>query len=118
MTGTFGRIGRFFWYHSPAMVQPLRRVLGLLTAGLFAAYLVALSPHLVHHLFDEKDHGRPACPHFAQNQQTPSLQPDSPSLTPPIQVATAEVLPPGLALPRPDPTLIRPRAPPHSAPSV
>lgn len=99
------------------MGHMLRRLLGALTAGLFVAYLVALSPHLVHHLFDE-DHGRPVCPHLAQSQQTPELQPDPPHLIPPIQIATVQVLSPGVSLPSPVLALSHSRAPPHSTPSV
>ncbi len=91
------------------------RLLGGLTTGLFAAYLIALSPHLVHHLFDENYGGR-ACPYLAQSQQTPGLQPDPPSLTPPDQVAAVPTLPSGASLPAPDLTLGDPRAPPAPHP--
>ena len=99
------------------MDSTLRRLLGVLTAGLFAAYLIALSPHLVHHLFDENYGGR-ACPYLAQSQQALGLQPDPPSLAPPDQVAAVPTLPCGASLPAPDLTLGEPRAPPRSAPSV
>ena len=99
------------------MKHRLSRVLGVPTAGLFVAYLIALSPHLVHHLFDQ-EHGVPACPYLAQSQQNPGLQPDPPSLTPPGQVATVPTLPRGALLSAPDLTLSDPRAPPRSAPSV
>lgn len=56
-----------------------RLVSGAVT-GLFLAYLVTLSPHLVHHLFDQ-DHGRPACPHLAQSQNTPALEASPVTLT-------------------------------------
>ena len=90
---------------------------GALTGALFVTYLVALSPHLVHHLFDE-DHGRPACPHLAQSQQTPELQPDPPQLIPPIQIATVQVLSPGVSLPSPALALSNSRAPPFSTRSA
>ena len=90
----------------------LRRLLGVLTAGLFAAYLIALSPHLVHHVFDD-DHGAPACPLLALSQQTPQLQPDPPSLPLPSEADTVLVsrvespLLPPVTLPS------SPRAPPR-----
>jgi hypothetical protein len=54
----------------------------LLTAGCFCAYLVAASPHLVHHAF-EKDHGRPSCPFLLASQQGTSDPPHNP---PPLAV--------------------------------
>ena len=91
---------------------------GLLTAGLFLAYLIALSPHLVHHFFDE-DQGRPACPLLAQSQQTPELQPDPPTLIPPISTESLHSVFAGTSLrASPDLTVGDPRAPPRSAPSV
>jgi len=91
----------------------LTRLLGVLTAGLFAAYLIALSPHLVHHAFDD-DHGVPACPLLAQSQQTPELQPDPPSLPLPSEVDT--VLASRIESPLLPPVLPsnHPRAPPRS----
>lgn len=91
--------------------------MGALTAGLFLAYQIALPPHLVHHLFDE-NRILPTCPHLAQSQQTPELQSDSPTLTPPIPAATLLALLPGVSLPSLDLTVNHPRAPPRSAPSV
>lgn len=93
--------------------MPHFRVASVLTAGLFAAYLIALSPHLVHHLFEE-DHGLPACPLLAQSQQTPQLQPDPPGLPLPGEgeaVLVARVESP-LLPPVPPPS--EPRAPPRS----
>ena len=95
----------------------LGRLLCTLTTGLFVTYLVALSPHLVHHLFNE-DHGAPVCPHLTQSQQTPELQPDPPRLIPPIQIATVQVLSPGVSLPSPALALSHSRAPPFSTPSA
>ncbi|MBI2152292.1 MAG: hypothetical protein HYV92_04145 [Candidatus Rokubacteria bacterium] len=99
------------------MIRFPQRVLGLLTAGLFAAYLVALSPHLVHHLFDQDD-GVPACPHLAQSQQNPGVQPDPPSLPHLIATGALDAPLPSTSLPSLDLTAGRPRAPPSSAPSV
>lgn len=90
---------------------------GVLTAGLFLAYLIALPSHLVHHLFDE-DHGRLTCPLLSTSQHTPEIQTDPPHLPPPIQIATVQVLSPGVSLPPSDLALSRPRAPPHCTPSV
>ncbi len=99
------------------MGHMLGRLLGALTVGLFAAYLVALPPHLVHHLFEE-NHGQHECPLLAQSQQTPELQTDPPALTPPIQIGTVQVLSPGVSLPSPALALSHSRAPPRSAPSA
>lgn len=93
------------------------KTLGVLTAGLFLAYLIALAPHLVHHLFEE-GHGQPECSFLAQSQQTHVVQADPPVLTP---LAPAEILEaafPGTPLPPPDLTVSHPRAPPRSAPSA
>ena len=90
---------------------------GALTAGLFLAYLIALPPHLVHHLFDE-DHGRPACPHLAQSQQSPELQPDPLTLTAPILIETFHALIPERSLPSADLLVGHSRAPPRAAPSA
>jgi hypothetical protein len=74
-----------------------RRPTVWLALALFSLYLVAVPPHLVHHLFDQ-DHGRlGGCPHLAQSQHTPELQPDLPGLARP---APAEIL----SAPRPGPT--------------
>jgi hypothetical protein len=91
--------------------------LASLTAGLFVTYLVALSPHLVHHLFDENQ-GHPACPHLAQSQQTPELPSDPPALDPPVQSEPVQLFLASASLPSPDLTGSHPRAPPRSAPSV
>lgn len=99
------------------MGHMLGRLLGALTTGLFVAYLVALSPHLVHHLFDE-DHGRPVCPHLAQSQQNPELQPDPPTLPLPSRTETIKAPLPQASPRSPDLPLKHPRAPPRSAPSA
>ena len=95
----------------------LGRLLCTLTTGLFVTYLVALSPHLVHHLFDY-DHDRPVCPHLAQSQQTPELQPDPPTLTPPLLTEGVQVVFAQVLSSAPDLPCSRPRAPPRSAPSA
>ncbi len=46
-----------------------RAQIGALAAGFLLAYLIAVSPHLVHHAL-ETDHGRPSCPLLIQSQQT------------------------------------------------
>ncbi len=92
-------------------------IVGALTAGLFLAYLIALPPHLVHHLFNE-DQGRTVCPLLAQNQQTPGLQTDPLTLIP---LSPTEILNPPLStasLPSPDLPVSRPRAPPVAPPSA
>ncbi len=90
---------------------------GGLTAALFATYLIALPPHLVHHLFDE-DQGRPECPLLAQSQQNPELQPDPPILPLPSRTDTVELLLPEASPRAPNLPLKHPRAPPRSAPSA
>jgi hypothetical protein len=48
-------------------------VLSAVVACLCAAYVVALTPHLVHHLFDDDSS---ECPHFAQSQHSPEAWSD------------------------------------------
>lgn len=82
-----------------------------LTAGLFLAYLIALPPHLVHHLFDgEPDHE--TCSYLNQSQHMPGLQLGLPTLSPPVclKILTWVLLP--LLLPSADLTVGHPRAPP------
>ncbi len=93
------------------------RFVGGLAAALFTAYLVALPPHLVHHLFDE-DRGRPNCPHLVQSQQIPELLPDSPGLPPPLPAEAFDAPAPALSFPALPLAVVHPRAPPPSAPSV
>jgi hypothetical protein len=92
--------------------------IGLLAAGCLLVFLIALSPHLVHHAF-EKHHGLPECPLLLQSQlATADLQPDAPTLEPP---AVAEPLPvpePTALLPTPFAPTSQPRAPPSALASV
>lgn len=92
-------------------------VTAALTVGFVLAYLIALPPHLVHHIFDE-DHGQPPCAHLAQSQHAPELQPDPPSLTPPSPAEPCRVPVAITGLPSPEPTAGHPRAPPAVTPSV
>ena len=55
-------------------------VLSALVACFLAGYLVTLTPHLVHHLF-EGDEDQPRCPVLVQSEHTPQLSNDPPSLT-------------------------------------
>ena len=87
------------------------------TAVLFVAYLISLSPHLVHHLFDE-DQNHPTCPYFALSQQNADLQPDPPILVPPHQTAVCHDQLPAVSLPSSDRSVVNPRAPPRSTPSA
>ena len=83
---------------------PIRRAtaarrLPILTAGFFLAYLIAVSPHLVHHAFEEDhghqhghsrqdDNGRPSCPLLLLSQQTHSELQDALSfIAPPVLVS-------------------------------
>jgi len=89
------------------------RAVSAVTAGLFLAYLVTISPHLVHHLFDQ-DHGRPACPHLAQSQNTPAVEASPVILTLPSPTEIITVSLPGILTPSPEVRASTPRAPPSS----
>src|SRR6266508_2144393 len=88
------------------------RVIASATGLAILLWVGALSPHLVHHLFDE-DHGQ-ACLMFEQANGSPCLmvaqpslvQPQTPHLTPPIDPLS--YLPVHLIAP------YSPRAPPSS----
>jgi hypothetical protein len=92
-----------------------KQTVGALTAGCFLLYLIALSPHLVHHLF-EKDHGPPTCPFLALSQHTPELQPDCPALTPLSVAGPLEAPKRTGSLPVPLVLDSHPRAPPRAVP--
>lgn len=93
--------------------SPRLAVLTVFALGLLLAYVVALPPHLVHHLLDDDEHGQPHCPHLAQSQQTPEAQADPPVLLPPSAAPLPDVLPAVAdALPTPDRSAESPRAPP------
>ena len=83
-------------------------------ALMFAAYLVGLAPHLVHHLL-EHDQAQPDCPFaMAAERQHASAVPD---ITPlPAPVATSSVVAPPAPAPR-DLSLVRidARGPPAAA---
>lgn len=84
------------------------------TAGCFLAYLLALSPHLVHHLLEEsRDQGY--CPHFALSQQTPEAQMDPPALLPPDPARASAACLTRLVLLVRDLPARHPRAPPAPA---
>src|SRR5574337_303916 len=93
------------------MDHTLRRFAGVLTAGLFVAYLIALPPHLVHHLFEE-DHSHPACPYLATSQHTPGAEASPPSLPLPAEAAAVETPSASAWLPAPVLPVYFPRAPP------
>lgn len=69
-------------------------VLGLLSAALFAAFVIELSPHLVHHLF-EPGQGQSDCPFAASGERQPTASGSAVTLLP------AAVAHP--AIPCPDP---------------
>lgn len=94
--------------------SPRLAVLTLFALGLLLVYVVALPPHLVHHLLDDDAHGQPQCHHLAQSQQTPEAQADQPGLLqPPSAAPLPDVLPAVAdALPTPDRSAESPRAPP------
>lgn len=85
----------------------------MLVAGFFLVYLIAVSPHLVHHLFEE-DHDSPPCPFLALSQHTPQLQPDLPTITCLIWTEFLEDPKPTLSLPSPLIHNSRTRGPPSS----
>ncbi len=101
------------WY--PGMLQRCRLpVLGTITVGFLLLYLIALAPHLVHHIGDGNG-GRSACPHLAQSQQAPVVHAEPPALAPPELAETLKVvLPETLALPSPGAPFPS-RAPPHTS---
>ncbi len=90
-----------------------QKAVGTLAAGFFLAYLVAASPHLVHHLFEE-DHDSPPCPFLALSQHTPQLQPDPLTITCLIWTEFLEDPKPTLSLPSPLIHNSRTRGPPSS----
>ena len=92
--------------------------IGLLAAGYLLVYLIALSPHLVHHAF-ERHHGDPECPLLIQSQlATAELQPDVPAVGPPGVAGPLPVLEPTVLLPTPFAPTSQPRAPPSPLASV
>jgi hypothetical protein len=65
----------------------------ILVAGFLLVYLIAVSPHLVHHAF-EKNEGRPACPLLIQSHQTTAEIAHCPSpVTPVVLTGLLAVLP-------------------------
>jgi hypothetical protein len=92
--------------------------IGLLAAGFLLVYVIALSPHLVHHAF-EKHHGPPECPLLLQSQLvTADLQPDVPAVGPPDVAGPLLAPEPTLVFPTPRATTSQPRAPPSLRASV
>jgi len=87
------------------------------TAGLFLAYLIALPPHLVHHLFDD-EHDHESCSYLTQSQHTPGLQFGLPTLSPPACPKILTLVPLPLLPPSADLTVGYPRAPPLVPPSA
>ena len=74
------------------------RIGGVLVGLIFTAYLVALSPHLVHHLL-EHDQAQPDCPFaMAAERQHASPVPDIAPL--PTPVATSAVVATAVPAPR------------------
>lgn len=92
--------------------RPKLAVLTVAALGLLLAYLVSVPPHLVHHLFDGDDHGRPPCPHLAHGQQAPGIPAGAPAVVPsPAPAGAVLAALPG-ARPGADRPAERPRAPP------
>ena len=89
------------------------RVVSAVAAGLFLAYLVTLSPHLAHHLFGQ-DHGRPACPHLAQSQNTPVVEESPVTLTLPSPTQIVLASAPQASPPPAEIQASNPRAPPFT----
>ena len=107
--------------HSLRVGATLRRCgtpIGLLAAGCLLVYLIAVSPHLVHHAF-EKHHGPPECPLLLQSQlATADLQTDVPAVAPPGVAEPLPVREPTVLLPAPLAPTSQPRAPPSALASV
>ena len=82
-------------------------------ACLFAGYLVALTPHLVHHLFDD-DQDQTSCPYLAQSQHTPPAGSDPAPALALIAIGHVAALPDPTALPFAERTTVPSRAPPVS----
>ncbi len=91
------------------------KTVGALAAACFLLYLFALSPHLVHHLFEEKHHDSPSCPFLALCEHTPELQPDPPPITCLIRTGLLEEPKPTLSIPLPSIHNSHTRGPPSSA---
>jgi hypothetical protein len=90
----------------------------LLAAGFFLAYLIAVSPHLVHHAFEDHQ-TRPTCPLLIQSQQTMAEPQHGPS--PIVPVVLAEIVAARTtvaALPLLIPLRLPPRAPPRLPTSI
>jgi len=94
-----------------------RKTVGTLVAGFLLVYLIAVSPHLVQHLFEE-DHDSPACPFLALSQHTPELQLDPLTLTHLVLTGIFEGEDHALSIPSPLIYGNHPRAPPRSRPST
>ncbi len=85
----------------------------LLAAGFLLAYLIVVSPHLVHHLLEEGD-GQATCPLLIQSQQsTAQGQSDFPSVGPPALAGLLSDHAPTAFLPAPIAPTSQPRAPPN-----
>jgi hypothetical protein len=86
-------------------------ILSAVVACLFAGYVVALTPHLVHHLFDGGD-DQPQCPHLAQSQHTPEAWSDPPTALSLPAIGRLAVCPDRTSLPFTKRTVGSSRAPP------
>jgi len=75
-------------------------ILGLVFAGFLAAFVVGISPHLVHHLFDD-DHAQAECPFASVGERQHGLTASTAVTIAPAHIAAA-------------PTLITPPAPASS----
>ncbi len=90
----------------------------VLTVCGFFAYLIAVSPHLVHHAF-EQDHARPSCPFLVASQQGTSdgsLHPEpvaAPSVSGSLDTRSVIV-----SLASPATLHLPPRAPPSPLPAI
>jgi hypothetical protein len=89
----------------------LTAILGLVFAGFLAAFVVGISPHLVHHLFDD-DHQQADCPFASVAERQPGL-----TASTAVAIATTQITaPPALPVPAAPASSVRapssPRAPP------
>lgn len=93
-------------------VQRRSAIVSLTIAVFLVLYLVAVSPHLVRHAF-ENHHGPPECPLLIQSQLTTAvLQDDTLTVGPPVLAGTLPEQKLTPYLPSPPRHSSQPRAPP------
>ncbi|HEV8393088.1 MAG TPA: hypothetical protein VGQ37_02390 [Vicinamibacterales bacterium] len=89
-------------------------ILGLVFAGFLAAFVVGISPHLVHHLFDD-DHEQADCPFASVAERQQGVTPSIAVTLAPAHAAASPLLPAPAAPPSSGLAPSSPRAPPTLA---